>query len=221
MKLINLVEPAEKDLMDRKPRPTKQNVLTMSSLLMIAWQSLSMTYLTFGVYYLSVYNGMFGADTPPKQKSLAFILLCTLQLAQSFLSRSILNSSFKVGILGNQWLIIAFAVSYGLMLFGLYVPPVAQWLKLEGIGGIGWAPIIVCLLLHIGIVEIGKYTARILFASEVATTLQPPQKDIPAIIVLESMEKKTLTDISAGKPTYKDFSEPKEVTGDSSATIEK
>jgi P-type Ca2+ transporter type 2C len=216
------VEPAEKDLMDRKPRPTRQNVLTLSSLMMIAWQSLSMTYLTFGVYYLSVYHGMFEADTPAKQKSLAFILLCTLQLAQSFLSRSILNSSFKVGILGNKWLVIAFAVSYGLMLFGLYVPPVAQWLKLEGIGGVGWAPIIVCLILHIAIVEIGKYTARLLFANEVVVNdSMLLEKEAPAIIVLESMDRKEKTVQPAANPTYKDFSEPKESNSDSSATMDK
>ena len=211
--------------MERKPRPAKQNVLTLSSMLIIAWQSLSMTYLTFTVYYLSIYKGMFGASTPVKQKSLAFILLCTLQLVQSLLSRSILNSAFKVGILGNTWLLLAFVVSYGLMLFGLYVPPVARWLELEGIGAEGWVPIAVCLVIHIGMVELGKYVARILFAKEVVSARPSSQGALPTVVVMQPVDSKEPGAAGRSKePTYSEFSEPKtkvaSIAADSTATVE-
>ena len=220
--MLILVEPAEVDLMDRKPRPAKQSVLTLSSMMIIAWQSLSMTYLTFGVYYLAVYQNMFGANTPRRQKSLAFILLCTLQLVQSLFSRSILNSAFKVGLFGNSWLIIAFVISYGLMLFGLYVPPVANWLELEGIGAEGWAPIAVCLVIHIVMIELGKYCARLLFAKEVINHSE--KQSIPAIVVMEEIHGKEPALLQNTAPTYNDFSEPKKgisanIASDSTSTV--
>jgi Ca2+-transporting ATPase len=182
------LEPPEADLMDRKPRDIKQNVLTTSSITVIICQSLVMTLITFVVYYLAVEHGYFNAEIDIKQRSLAFVLLCSMQLVQSFLSRSILTSVFKVGFFGNKFLVGAFILSYGLLVLGLEIPVVASWLGLTDPGLIGWAVIAVCIVCQVVLVELVKFCCRIVFKDEVAQ----PMVERGAFTMVKIQSKDTL-----------------------------
>lgn len=179
------LEPPEVDIMERKPRPTKQNVLTKVHIIVILFQSLFMTLITFTVYYQMVHTDFLGADTTIKRQSTAFILLCSMQLVQSFLSRSVLNSVFKTGITGNKILVAAFFIAYGLLLFGLLVPPVAAWLELSNPSGAAWGLILGCVVLHIILVETLKFVLRRIFT--------PPalhSEENPRVVMVEGNSEK-------------------------------
>ncbi|KAJ3325453.1 P-type ATPase [Boothiomyces sp. JEL0866] len=157
------LEPAEDDIMERPPRPQNQGVLTAVNSTVIILQALLMSLLTFGVYLLSVNQHFCGADTVEKQESFAFILLTTMQLVQSFLSRSITISVFKTGIIGNKILVFSFFLSFGLMLLGLEVPAIASWLGLVDPGGLAWAVVWICVAFQIVFVEVLKLVIRSFF----------------------------------------------------------
>jgi Ca2+-transporting ATPase len=179
------LEPGEKGIMTRKPRPVKQNVLTGIHMIVIFLQAAIMTSIAFTGYYLAVNYSAFGLETTPKRQSFTFILLCSIQLIQSFLSRSILESSFKVGIMGNKLLIYAFFIAYGLLLFGLYVPPVAKWLELEDPGAYAWGIIWVGVVIHVICIETLKFIIRYFYNPKSPVE----DEEVPKIIQLPSTDE--------------------------------
>ena len=146
--------------MDRKPRNPKEGVLTKINSAMIVMQSLFMTFVTFTAYFYAVNYNVFGADTVIKRQALAFTLLTTMQLAQSFLSRSITNSVFTTGITENRILVFSFFLAFGLMVVGLYVPAFAGVLGLTGPSPEAWGLIWAAVVGQMIYVEILKFIAR-------------------------------------------------------------
>ena len=67
-----------------------------------------------------------------RAQSLCFAILTTMQLFQSFLSKSVTLSVFKTGITNNPSMIYAFLVSFLLMLLGIYVPGMNLLLNFYG-----------------------------------------------------------------------------------------
>jgi Ca2+-transporting ATPase len=178
------LEPGEKGIMKRKPRPVKQNVLVGVHFIAIFFQAAIMTVITFVCYYWTVRDSWLGLDTAIKRQSFAFTLLCTLQLIQSFFSRSILEPSWKVGILGNKLLIVSFFVAYGCLLFGLEVPPVAQWLGLVDPGALAWGVIWICVAIQIVLIEFLKFVLRFFFNDKMVA-----EEDAPKIVQLGSNDE--------------------------------
>jgi Ca2+-transporting ATPase len=168
------VEPFEVDIMDRPPRPPKQAILTYRTWILILAQGFiqcSITFIFF-VFTQSVDsnspsiikhpNAFLHATHPTEkeQRSLAFLILVSMQLVQSFYSRSVQNSVFKTGIFGNKWLIGAFFLSFGLLVMGYYIPGMNDFLELSPLREISWAIVFVALLLQLLIVEAFKWAYR-------------------------------------------------------------
>jgi hypothetical protein len=55
-------------------------------------------------------------------QALAFLILTTMQILQVFFSRSIQNSVFRTGVLGNRWMIGASLSSFLALVGGIYIP---------------------------------------------------------------------------------------------------
>jgi Ca2+-transporting ATPase len=83
--------------MQRKPRNPKAPVLGKFATVILIIQAFTMALLSFGVYMLSRKE-----TTKEDAMSLAFTTLTTMQLLQGFLSRTLYESLFKTGILGNK-----------------------------------------------------------------------------------------------------------------------
>ncbi|TPX72328.1 hypothetical protein SpCBS45565_g00603 [Spizellomyces sp. 'palustris'] len=154
------VEPHEVDIMDRRPRPLSEGVLTLPTSILVLAQGLMLSGTTFGVYMIARNHGINGPTTLKYQQSLAFMTLTIMQLTQSFFSRSISHSVFRTGILGNKWLVGAYILSLGCVILGTYVPGFNDWLGLEDIGGIGWGIIVACLVIQFVLVELVKLGYR-------------------------------------------------------------
>ncbi|KAG1039249.1 hypothetical protein G6F43_012552 [Rhizopus delemar] len=113
------VEPNEKDLMSRPPRNPKMGVLTKFECIKDAFIGISV-------------NGR------------TFTTLTTLQLVHSFNVRSVHQSIFKTGITQNRWMMLAFFISFGLMIIGIYAPGISHWLELTQVGWQSWVITVAC-----------------------------------------------------------------------------
>jgi len=113
------VEPAENDIMKRRPRNPKSPVLSKMITFMIVVQAFTMALLTFGIYKIAL---VFEHIPLEDARSLAFATLTTLQLFQGFLSRTVNESVFKTGVLGNKWMIASVLGSWGSLILGIYTP---------------------------------------------------------------------------------------------------
>ncbi|KAI9017416.1 hypothetical protein BC832DRAFT_617978 [Gaertneriomyces semiglobifer] len=153
------VEPHETDIMTRTPRPQGEGVLTMSTSLYVLAQGIVMAVLTFGAYLLGYYRHV-GGDYLQEQRSVTFVTLTTMQLTYAFYSRSIRNSVFRTGIVGNRWLVAAWIGSMACMIMGVYVPGLNDWLNFVPIGGVGWAVVCVCVVVQFVLVETLKAANR-------------------------------------------------------------
>jgi Ca2+-transporting ATPase len=153
------VEPAEKDIMERKPRPVNESVITRFVGLLIFLQALSMSLLAFGVYMTAIHL-KWGASNTVEQQSLTFAALVSMQLVQGFLSKSITNSIFKTGFTSNPWMILAIFVSYGLLVLGMQAPGISTWLEFVPLGGVAWGIVLCVSLIHAIFVEILKAIVR-------------------------------------------------------------
>ncbi|KAI8338904.1 hypothetical protein BC941DRAFT_469085 [Chlamydoabsidia padenii] len=151
------VEPKEIGLMDRSPRQPNLDVLTWTSWLTIGLQALTISCLTLTVYLVSIHV----LHHPLAQsQSAAFTTLTTLQLLHSFLSKSITQSIWRHGILTNQWLILAFGMSFSLMILGIYSPGISSWLQLTFVDAISWVMILACCFVQVILVESWKWCLR-------------------------------------------------------------
>ncbi|ORX62615.1 PMCA-type calcium-translocating P-type ATPase [Hesseltinella vesiculosa] len=151
------VEKKEKGLMQRLPRDPHRAILTKVAWAVIGTQALFMAGLTILTYCLALYVRHM---TLAQAQSLAFTTLTTVQLLHSFLSKSIHQSIFSINVFDNVWLIVAFIISFGLMVIGIYVPGISSWLELTNVDGLSWAMICACCLAQILFVEAGKWFIR-------------------------------------------------------------
>ncbi|CAG8747382.1 26483_t:CDS:2, partial [Racocetra persica] len=162
----NIIEPAEGDLMRRKPRDPNSGVLNIYTTSILLMQATVMALATFGVYKIGL--SIEHLDIKDAQ-SLAFATLITMQLFQGFLSRTLNESFFRTPLFGNKWMIIGVFGSFAALIIGIYIPGVNDWFSLNPVPILGWAKIVICLLILIIFSEIGKAFGRRLRDKEVST----------------------------------------------------
>ncbi|CAG8432950.1 9868_t:CDS:10 [Diversispora eburnea] len=151
------VEPAEGGIMKRKPRNPKAGILDLYTTSILIMQAFVMALATFGIYEIALHiEHLSLADS----RSLAFSTLTTMQLFQGFLSRTLYESAFKTGILGNKWMIVGVFGSFISLIIGVYVPGVKDWLTLTPIPIFGWVKILICLIIQLMFSEIAKVIGR-------------------------------------------------------------
>lgn len=154
------LEPAEADIMERRPRPVNESVITWPIALLVFFQGMSIALISLGVYMTAIQNPSWGAVTVKQQQSLTFAALVSMQLVHSFLSKSVTNSLLFTGVLNNLWMIFAFFISFGLLVLGLYQPDMAHWLEFEFVTGVGWGIVFISCAIHIINVELLKTAYR-------------------------------------------------------------
>ena len=136
------MEPAEKDIMDRKPRKKDESIFSGGLGFTAIWQGVMFGALTILAYWLGG-KGAVG-DT------MAFATLAFSQIVHAFNTRSS-HSLFKAGFFRNPYMLLAAAASILLMLlvmltplasvFGLIALKKAQWLTVIGLSLV---PLVVC-----------------------------------------------------------------------------
>lgn len=110
------VEPAEKGIMERPPRPPKENIFSHGMWQHILWVGL----LIGGVSLLAQAWAIRNASA--HWQTMVFTVLTFAQLAQVIAIRSDKDSIFKIGFLSNTVLLGAVVLTIGLQLCVIYIP---------------------------------------------------------------------------------------------------
>ncbi len=114
------VEPVEKDIMKRKPKPKDEGIFANGMPYVVILQGIMFSLLTVLGYYLGKTIGA----SDEAARTMAFLVLAQSQLFHAFNARSN-RSVFKVGLVSNMYMLGAFAVSLILVLMIALIPPVA------------------------------------------------------------------------------------------------
>ncbi|HYM10467.1 MAG TPA: cation-translocating P-type ATPase, partial [Bryobacterales bacterium] len=110
------VEPAERNVMDRPPRPPAERILDRSMVRTIAWVGLLATAVALAAGY-RYWHG--GSDL---WRTIIFTTLILSQVSLAMGMRSERDSLFRVGLLSNKALLGALALTVALQAAVVYIP---------------------------------------------------------------------------------------------------
>jgi Ca2+-transporting ATPase len=145
------VEPPESGIMQRPPRPPRENIFNRHALYFIPLMGLWITLCTLGLY---LYN--LETDSLPKAMTEFFATLISMRLINALNCRSASISLFKIGFFTNKWLLIALASSFLLMLAGIYIPFLQVALGTVPLGITDWMMVIAAVVSLLAVDEITK-----------------------------------------------------------------
>ncbi len=111
------VEPAEDDVMRRRPRDPKENIFARGLGIHIIWVGSFMAFLVLATQYLSI------KTNTGEWQTMVFTVLCFTQLAHVMAIRSAKQSLFKQGLLTNKTLLGAVSISFLMQFAIIYIGP--------------------------------------------------------------------------------------------------
>ncbi len=146
------VEPAEKDVMKRKPRDPKETILHKSWLFIFSISLMAAT-VTLVAFWIGIpfdaANGvnLWDFSQPSKARTMALMTAITFELLFVFSRRSEKYPLYKLGFFTNKWLIGAVAIAFGSQFLIMYTPlstafrlvalNLKDWIIIFGLGCIG------------------------------------------------------------------------------------
>ncbi len=144
------VDPADKNIMRRKPRPAKESIFTRGMVWRVLYQGLMVGVLTISAFQIGNQVNLATGQT------MAFSVLAFSQLVHAFNIRSNWRSVFAGGFSGNKYLIGATFISAALMLVVLFIPFLSQAFRLVSLTNMQWLYVLCLSFAPIPIVEIAK-----------------------------------------------------------------
>lgn len=169
------VDPAEKDIMNRKPLKPKQGVFTKGMTFRVIYQGIMIGVLTLVAFIIGLAtpenelpvvniteaNGIVRTLSVEEVKveigqAMAFTVLALSELVHVFNIRNNKKSIFKTGIFNNSKLILATAVSAGLMLIVLFVPALRNIFSIPVLPAMNILETVILVFIPIVVVEIFK-----------------------------------------------------------------
>ena len=151
------MEPAEKDIMNRKPNDSKKSIFADG-----LWEKIFVEGFMIGILTLfafSLVNKLYGLQVG---RTMAFISLSMLELVHSFNVRSE-ESLFKAGLFKNKYLIGAFLIGTILQVGVVVIPKIADIFDVVLLNNKQWIYTAIISILPLVIVEIQKKINTIRF----------------------------------------------------------
>ena len=110
-------EKGDPDIMDQKPRPTREPIINRFMQMGVVIQTIAITTTTLLAYAIGL-----GHSDPRFAETMAFVTLCMSELLRAFTARSERYPLLKIGIFTNKWMNLAVLASVTLVLMVVYVP---------------------------------------------------------------------------------------------------
>lgn len=145
------VDPAEKDIMNRKPRNSKNGFMTKGMIWRTIYQGIMLGAIPLVAYRIGLRDG--GESLG---QTMAFTSLVFAQLMHVRNLHSNKKSAFRISPMKNKPLIGAIVVSAALMLMVLLVTPVRESFRLSVMDGNHWWLVVGMSAIPIFVVEIFK-----------------------------------------------------------------
>jgi Ca2+-transporting ATPase len=110
-------EPAERDVMQRPPRPAEEGIFSTEMVAHIFWIGLAIGGLTLGIQAWAI------ARDAAHWQTMVFTVLVVSQLFHSMAIRSERESLFAIGLFSNPALLLAIMGTIAAQLLVIYLPP--------------------------------------------------------------------------------------------------
>lgn len=149
------VDPAEKNIMNRKAKKTN-NIFSKGMVWRIIYQGIMIGSLTLLAFSIGCGFDYHNEVLMPQARTMAFAVLAVSQLVHVFNIRSNKESIFKVGFRTNKTLLGANAISFLLMFVVLEVPFLREIFNVANLSLANWGVVIILSLAPMIIVEIFK-----------------------------------------------------------------
>lgn len=145
------VDPAEKNIMNRKPRNSKKGFMTNGMIWRVMYQGIMIGLIPLAAFIVGLHE-----EGVALGQTMAFATLMFAQLVHVRNLHSNTRSSLAISPLKNKPLIGAIAVSAGLALLVLLIPPVRDAFKLVPLDRNHWIAVILMSLIPIVVVDLFK-----------------------------------------------------------------
>lgn len=145
------LEPHQKEVMDQKPRPMNESILTKSFLLGIVTEGLSIAVMTMAAFLIGYKSGGAGLAS-----TMAFGTLCVSRLVHGFNCKSRRPEVFTKKIFNNIYLIGAFFIGLALVTAVLTIPGFTGVFKVVSLGAGQLLTVYGLALLNIPVVQLIK-----------------------------------------------------------------
>lgn len=149
------VEPAEKGIMQRPPRSSKEGVFAGGMGSRIIFQGALIGLLALTSYWLALSWGRSLVEA----HTMAFLTMSLSQLVHSFNARSLEHSLFALGVATNRHLVYAFSASLLLQLAVVFLPFLSDIFGTTVIGAHDWAVVLGLSIVPLVVVEVWKAVA--------------------------------------------------------------
>lgn len=166
------VDPADKDIMKRKPISSKKGMFSDGLAIRIIGEGIMIGMLALLAFTIGLrcYDYIYAIDTIPASlgtlslhevtphvgRTMAFAVLSLSELFHAFNMRSS-HSIFKIGIFSNMKLLLSFLVCTFLQVIVITVRPLARIFKVVPLTPAQWIIVFILSFMPIVIVEIQKY----------------------------------------------------------------
>ena len=147
------MEKGDPDIMEQPPRPTKEHIINQEMWLGVAIQTVAITAVTLGAYYLGLYLDSAHIEFA---ETMAFVTLSLSELLRAYTARSEYYPLAKIGFFTNKWMNIAILSSAVLVLMVVYIPFFNTVFDTLPLGGSQWLVIVPLLAIPSITAEITK-----------------------------------------------------------------
>jgi len=144
-------EKGDPDIMQQKPRPSKEQIINRQMISGVIIQTLAITTVTLVAFGIGLRHNIVFAET------MAFITLSSSELLRAFTARSERYPILKIGIFNNKWMNIAVLSSLLLLMVILYVPFFNKIFDTVPLGWREWKLILPLLIIPSVAAEFVKY----------------------------------------------------------------
>lgn len=232
-------EPAEEDIMNRKPRSRKESIFSGGVGAQAIWQGAMIGLLAIAAYVIgsrlfSMTDGGFfhnlfrsGNVNVALGETMAFATLAFAQMVHAFNVRSS-HSLFEIGFFSNMRMCGAFVASLASMLVVLLIPPVREVFKLAELPWYGWLVTLMLSVVPFIVTEAYKFAKERRAAAAAAAPTEAAQKptvadelDVPAFVDADRMVAEeeipqefyaSQADLPAEQPTVEEETSAEEET---------
>ncbi len=146
-------DPAQPDIMKRKPRDPRESLFSGGLFYRIAMQGLLIALMTVALFAVELYGKHSGLE---KARTMAFASLAMLQLVHAFNCQSERFSIFRMASYFNKHLLMAFLFSVSLLLVSIYTPVCQRWFHHVSLDLFDWFSIAVASAVLVLFVETAK-----------------------------------------------------------------
>lgn len=145
------MEPVEKGVMDRTPRPKNESIFARGLGIRVIFQGLMFAVLTLAAFNI----GWQLAGDISQGRTMAFLVLSLTQIVHAFNMRSD-RSLLHIGWKTNKWLVRSALVSISLTLLLVIIPPVALVFGFSALSPVMYLYVLLLAIIPVPVLELAK-----------------------------------------------------------------